>query len=366
MRHTNWLLAISALISVASCKPKYDEVLPKYGPVTEAVFASGSIEPKDAYTLTSMSDGFLVKSFVTENDIVKDGQVLFQLDNKQQNTQVAIAENNLNYAEQNVGSKSPQLLQIKAQVDAAAIKKANDSTTYQRYLRLVRTQSVAQQEVDNARLAYESSVSSYESAVANYRATLNKVNQDLANSRAQLQNVKLGYRFYELNAIGISKVYQIFKKQGDLVRKGEQVAQLGNPDSIVINLDIDEANIAKIQLGQKVLVELNTQKNKTYEAVVTKIYPHFNDNSQSYKVEARFTTPEGDLISGTQLQANIVTAIKDKALLIPRIYLMPDNKVLVKKGDAYDTAKLAVGIVSDEWVEVLSGISATTTIAKQK
>ncbi len=72
--------------------------MPKIAPVTEAVFASGSIEPKDAYTLTSLSDGFIVKSFVSENDLVHDGQLLFQLDNRQQRTQVKIAQTNEEYA----------------------------------------------------------------------------------------------------------------------------------------------------------------------------------------------------------------------------------------------------------------------------
>ena len=47
------LVALAVLCST-SCKPKYDEIMPKTAPVTEAVFASGSIDPKDAYMLTSI------------------------------------------------------------------------------------------------------------------------------------------------------------------------------------------------------------------------------------------------------------------------------------------------------------------------
>src|SRR3954471_9766868 len=94
-------LAMLLLLSATACKPKYIEVSPKVGPVTEAVFASGSIEPKDAYTLTSLSDGFIVKSYVTENNLVRDGQLLFELDNRQQHTQVQMALTNLAYAKIN-------------------------------------------------------------------------------------------------------------------------------------------------------------------------------------------------------------------------------------------------------------------------
>ena len=355
-----------AILSTTACKPKYDEFTPKTGPVTEAVFASGSIEPKDAYTVTSLSDGFIVRSYVVENDLVKDKQLLFQLDNRQQNTQVKIAQTNLAYAKISKNDNSPTLLQIKEQIDAAKVKLQTDSINLVRYQHLYTTNSVSKQDLDNAQLNYESSLSNYKATVASYNATQDKVTQDYINSQSMLQNAVAGNQYYNLLAIGPSKVYQIFKKQGDLVRKGDQVAQLGNPDSIVINLDLDEGSISKVQLGQQVLVELNTEKNKTYEAYVSKIYPHFNETSQSYKVEARFVKEMPGLISGTQLQANIITNKKENAMLIPHVYVINGDKVLVKKEKKMDTVTITTGIVSDEWIEVLSGLTANDIILKEK
>ncbi len=358
------LMVVAMALSITSCKPKMDEVSPKLAPVTEAVFASGSIEPKDAYTLTSISDGFIVKCLVTENDLVRDGQLLFQLDSRQQHTQVNIAETNVTYAKISASNSSPALRQIKAQIDAARIKMQTDSITLGRYEHLFTTNSVSKQDLDNARLNYQSSLSALQANIESYRVTENKVNQELNNSVSQLKNAEEGFKYYDLVAIGASKVYQIFKKQGDLVRKGDQVAQLGNPDSIVVNLDIDEGNISKVQLNQQVLVELNTEKNKTYEARISKIYPHFNETSQSYKVEARFLQEMPGLISGTQLQANIIVSKKDKALLIPHVYMVGTDKVVVKRNDKTDTVKVTTGIVSDEWIEVLTGLTTSDVLVK--
>lgn len=358
--------ALFALLTTAACKPKYDETSPKMAPVTEAVFASGIIEPKDAYMVTSLSDGFIMHSYVVENDIVKEGQELFRLDNRQQNTQVNIAATNEKFAQINAANGSPALLQIKAQIDAARAKLQTDSVNLSRYEHLYTTNSVSKQDLDNARLSYETSLSNYKATIANYKATENKVMQDLSVTRSQLQNAIAGNQYFDLVAAGPGKVYQIFKKDGDLVRRGDQVAQIGNPDSIVINLDVDESSISKVKLDQQVLVELNTEKNKTYDARVTKIYPHFNESSQSYKVEARFLKEMPGLISGTQLQANIITQKKDNAMLIPHVYVMPGNKVLVKKDNKIDTAVITTGITSDEWIEVLSGLTTSDKIAKLK
>jgi multidrug efflux pump subunit AcrA (membrane-fusion protein) len=213
MNRINTTLVLLVLLSVTACKPKYDETSPKIAPVTEAVFASGVIEPKDAYTVTSLSDGFIVRSYVAENDLVSDNQLLFRLDNRQQNTQVKIAETNMQFAKINTANNSPALLQIKAQVDAAKVKLQTDSINQLRYEHLYTTNSVSKQDLDNAMLNYQSSLSGYKAALANYSATEDKVNQDYTNSQSMLQNAEAGNQYYELRAIGPSKVYQIFKKQ---------------------------------------------------------------------------------------------------------------------------------------------------------
>jgi len=357
---------VCMLLLITSCKPKFDETNPKMAPVTEAVFASGSIEPKDAYMLNSFYDGYLAKANVTENDVVHAGEILFRLDNKQPQVQVEQAINNVGIAKTNVSGNSPALLQIKTQIDAARAKMQTDSVTLGRYEKLYATNSVSKQDYDNAKLNYESSLSSYRGAIENYRSTQLKVKQDYDNSISQLQTAEASNQYYELTAVADGRVYQIFKKQGDLVKKGEQVAQLGNKDSLVITLDIDEGTIKKISLGQQALIELNTQKNKTYEAHISKIYPHFDDKTQSYRVEAKFVQEVPGLIAGTQLQANIITAKKDNAMLIPRTYLIDNNKVLVSRNGKTDTATVVTGILSDEWVEVLQGLTTADKIMKQK
>jgi multidrug efflux pump subunit AcrA (membrane-fusion protein) len=358
--------ALALLLLAASCKPKYDEVSPKIAPITEAVFASGSIEPKDAYILTTLFDGYIEKRYVQENDNVKYGQLLFRLDSRQQNTQVAIALTNLQYARISASQNSGELSQIRAQVDASRVKAQTDSVNMARFARLYTTHSVSKKDVDDARVTYITSYNNYRANLANYRATADKLNQAVATTESQLENAQAGDQYYDLKAMADGKVYQVFKQQGDLVRKGDQVAKLGNPNSIVINMDVDENNIRKVKCGQQVLVELNTEKDKTYEAYVSKIYPHFDDKSQSYKVEARFVTLGAHLIPGTQLQANIITNKKDNALLIPHQYLVKDNKVLVKHGKNIDTATITTGITSYDWVEVLSGLTTNDKIAKLK
>jgi hypothetical protein len=65
----------------------------------------------------------------------------------------------------------------------------------------------------------------------------------------------------------------------------------------------------------------------------------------------------------TQLQANIVTDEKKNALIIPSNYLLNGDSVLMKEGKK---AAVQKGIVNNEWVEILSGLTENQTIVISK
>jgi hypothetical protein len=139
-----------------------------------------------------------------------------------------------------------------------------------------------------------------------------------------------------------------------LVRRGETLAEIGS-GHFIARLLVAEEDIVRIKPGQEVFIELNTQKNKSYKAGITKIYPAFDPKDQSFIAEAEFTEPVPEIKSGTQLQANIVIGEKQQALVIPSSYLLPDNYVIREGSD--EKVQVITGIKTAEWVEILSGLS---------
>lgn len=69
------------------------------------------------------------------------------------------------------------------------------------------------------------------------------------------------------------------------------------------------------------------------------------------------------MFSGTQLQANIKTANRKNALVIPTAYIVNDNTVLLKNGEE---RKITIGSQNEGWTEIISGISETDEIVKPK
>jgi multidrug resistance efflux pump len=65
---------------------------------------------------------------------------------------------------------------------------------------------------------------------------------------------------------------QINKTEGELIKRGEQVAEIGSGEFIAKLLIVEE-DINKIKVGQEVFIELNTDKNKSYKAYYLKFIP---------------------------------------------------------------------------------------------
>src|SRR5476649_1289803 len=153
------LYFILILSVLAGCTGR-NQVKPQRRDVVDAVFGSGHIENRDQYAVTANTDGYLKDAYVAEGDTVKQGEKLFRLTNDVQQTQVANALTNLQYAKSNVQPRSPQIEQLKTQIAQAKVKLSVDSLNYARYQRLVKTQAVSNSDFENVQLQYQASSSS--------------------------------------------------------------------------------------------------------------------------------------------------------------------------------------------------------------
>jgi multidrug efflux pump subunit AcrA (membrane-fusion protein) len=354
------------LTMLAGCSGKRTAgwVKPTVAPITEAVFATGHVEPLKFFTLTALNEGYLRQSLVQEGQQVQANQLLFVQDQQSNTIQEQAARENLAIARQNVSSQSPVLQQWEAQLQAAQEKLRLDQRQLERMQRLAATRSVAGIELEKARLTYENSQHSVESLQASLRSAQSSLQQALVSSQSQYQTARATNGYSRLVSPHPCKVYEIFKKEGELVRKGEAIATLGDAHRMQVILTIDESSIAKVRPGQRVLLELNTAKGQTLTGTISRIYPYFNEQLQSYRAEAVFDSQPSSLIAGTLLQANVLVNKKSKALLIPRASLNSENRVIRKTSNGQDTVSIRTGIVSTDWVEVLEGINPTDQVQK--
>jgi multidrug efflux pump subunit AcrA (membrane-fusion protein) len=354
MKYTYVIL--SSILLLASCSKSTDAAVhPLRKDITETVFASGVLDPDEKYNLTAQSDGYLLHVNFKEGDFVKTNQLLVVIDNKTNAANAQASAEQLKIASYNNSDKAPALRQLQANIDFATQKLKQDALQVQRYKALLESNSIAKLEYENVVLTAQNSEASLKALQQQYDALkLQAQQQEITQSAANTINWA-NTDFNKIKALAAGKILKRFKQTGDYVKKGDVIATIGNPNTIMAKLNVDENSIAKVHVGQKALVQLNVQKDKTYQGSVAEILPMFDESTQSFICKVVFDKPLDFAIAGTQLEANITTGSKKNALLIPRSYLGFGNKVRVKGKD--QMVEIKTGIISTEWVEVLDSLT---------
>lgn len=349
-------LGILAVALLPACGKKQQEAKVERRDITEFVFATGILEPEHQYNLTAQTEGYLIALDIEEGDLVEAGQTLAVIDNATNKISSGSAQELLTIARENAADNAPAMRQVEANIVAAQAKVQQDEIQAERYRKLLAAGSVSKLESENAELALRTS-----------RANLDALQQQLANLRRQANQAVVAQRAQTdvnqvsagnntVKAILSGKVYRRFKQLGDYVRRGEVIAVIGDAKQLHARLSVDEGNISKIRLGQSAQVRLNVDTDHNIAAKVSEIRPAYDEQTQSFFVEAQFTDSLHFLISGTQLEANIETGSRHNVLVIPRNYLGYNRVVRVKRDGEEVKQTVKTGFVSSEWVEVTEGL----------
>lgn len=357
IKHYSFLLI---LLVGFSCSQE-ETVIPEKVDIVDAVFASGQIVMEHEYQVTSSAEGYLVAANISEGDSVKNGMPLFQLSNEVEVEQLTNAQINYQDALRKLLPNSPEQAQLKLQIEQAQVQLDSDKSNYERYEKLVKSGAVSKVDFDRFQLQYESSKRQIEIHEESLSNLIEQSELQLKNAEMQLNIKQKAVKDFYLSSAISGVVLQLFKEQGELVRRGETLAKVGGGKPLA-KLFIAEEDINRIALGQKVAVALNTDPNNYEMATIYKIYPSFDEQSQSFICEAKFDKSI-QLFANTQLQANIIIGKKQQTLAIPSEYLLEGDSVLTKGGGQIP---VNVGIRNNEWVEVVSGISERDEIKKQK
>lgn len=346
-----WLPVAATLIQACNGEKTVNPVEKK---LVEAVYASGKLIPANDYKIYALVDGTVTQRPVTEGDSISIGQLLFTIDNTTQQAQTATAGTAFSLAKENYGDNSPVLLDLKAQLASLQIKLADDSLNFVRQKLLLAQKSTTQVEYDKAKLRFETSHNDLRAATDRYAKTRNQLKLDYENAKNQLSINNQLSNYYDIKSSINGLVYELYKKPGEVVRRYEPVAAVGNKGSFYMQLWVDEQDIGKIQLGQEVAVSMDLYKGQTFKAKITKVYPVLNEQNQSIRVDAEFINAPLGLIANAIVEANIIVGQKDKVLTLPKQYITGDS-VKLKGQDKY--VHIKKGLESTDEVEITEGLT---------
>jgi len=296
---------------------------------------------------------------VKEGDVVKKGDPLIVLVNEASKLNVENAKLAADYAD--VNSNRDRLNELNINIDLARSKMSNDSLLAVRQQSLWSQQIGTRVELEQRELAYKNSKTAFEASVLRYNDLKKQLNFSSLQSHKNFEISNTLARDYTIKSEVNGRVYSILKEQGEIVSPQSPVAIIGDAGNFILELQVDEFDIAKIRIGQKIMVTMDSYKGQVFEAGIQKIDPIMNDRSRSFTIEAAFVSKPPTLYPNLTAEANIIIQTKEKALTIPRGFLAEDDYVINENNQK---KKVVTGLKDYQKVEILSGITSKDVILK--
>jgi HlyD family secretion protein len=353
-----FLFSICFILST-SCKHANEKTSPIVQSISESVYASGIVKSKNQYQVYSTVNGLIQEILVSEGDVVKKGDPIMKLLNEPSKLNAINAKLSADYADLKVNAD--KLSDAKANAELAQSKMKNDSLLFERQRNLWSQGVGSKVDFEQRELAYKSSTTNYQSAHIRYDELKRQI--EFASNQAKT-NLKISTTLagdYVIKSDMDGMVYKILKEKGEFANTLNPLAIVGDANEFLIEMKIDEYDISRIRKNQKVLFTMDSYKGNVFEAKIDKIEPLMNEQSRSFTVDAIFVTKPPVLYPNLSLEANIVIQSKEKALTIPRSYLVGDSMVMLHNREM---KKVSVGLKDYNRVEIESGLTSNDIIYK--
>ncbi len=310
-----WFLAIILIVGIAggfwwfNGPIAISTIKPIRGPAIEAIYASGTVEPSVMLPIAPRVAGRLIELNVDEGDAVRKNQELAQFDDSDLSSTV----NEL----------------------AARARFARDQ--FQRTERLVNHGFIADVELKRSRA-------------------------DLDAAEAALKRAKTQKNFMALTAPANGLIIRRDGEIGQYIPAGQAIFYLSCCSPLRVTADVDEEDILRVFVNQKVLLRTDALPNKIIEGEVNEITPKGDPITRSYRVRIKLKEPEL-LKIGMTMDANLIIAERKDALLIPTSVIY-ENSVWVLKYGKLHQQKIKPGATGNGHTEVLEGITTDMSIVE--
>lgn len=354
-----YIIPTLVLFIFTSCSKKEQSTHPVEEKITESVYATGIIKSKNQYQVYSTSNALIKAIYVDEGDIVKKGDVICSLSNEKALLNAESARIAGEYA--SIKSNKDILTQIKLDIETAKAKMENDASLLKKQQQLWDEGIGTENELQLKKLNFTNSNNNYTVLKLKYNQVEKQLNLQAQQSQTSIELANSTSKDYLVKSEFNGKVYALYKKSGEMASTQSPIALIGASNLFIIEMQVDEYDITRIQVGQKIKVIMDSYKGQLFDATIIKVNPMMNLQTKSFTIEASFDKPPTMLFPNLTIEANIIVHVKEHAITIPRDYLIDNTFLLLKNKEK---RKVTIGLMDYQKVEILKGITTKDEIVK--
>lgn len=267
------------------------------GELTVTVTATGSVQPTHQVQVSSELSGTLSTVDVDYNDRVTKGQVLARLDTTKLAAQVATSRAQLAAARARVQQAEATGREAKAGLDRQATLADRGITT--------------QSDMAGFEAAHERA----EAAVAIAQADLTLAEANLSLVEADLEKAELRS---PIDGIVLDRAAEAGQTVASSLSAPVLFTLAGDLRQMQLLVDIDEADIGRVALGQAALFSVDAYDTQSFPATITQVRfaPETTNDVVTYKAVLAVENPDGLLRPGMTATATITVAEVTDALIV--------------------------------------------------
>jgi HlyD family secretion protein len=361
--------------------------------INETVSASGKIKPHVEVKISPEVSGEVVELPIKEGDVVKKGQLLCKIRPDILKSELDRAVASYNTQRASIGNSKQMLKQAQATFD-------NQASIYKRDKALYENKVITTAEFEAAQASYQGAEAALEAAKQNVIGSTYGLAQSSASVKEAGDNLVKTTIYSPVDGV----VSKLSIQKGERVLgtqqfAGTEIMTISDLSQLDVNVDVNENDINRIQLGDSSKIEVDAFLGKDFTGVVTEIGSSANvvgtnaDQVTNFTVKVRISSQSyKDLLVKTAANPSpfrpgltatvdintsqakslsvpiqsVTTRDEKKAAINPQKQDNNDNKpkiiapvkeyVFVYKAGKVKQVQVTTGIQDDTYIQILSGL----------
>lgn len=333
------------------------------GPVIQAVYATGTIQPVREYPIRSNTAGIIEAVHVDKGSAVtRDQSLAVVLDPA---LRFAAEKAHAELVEK-TGRVAPALAEYDARITAMQARLEIAQREESRLRKLVESGSTSTTDLDRSTDAVKSLWSELESLKSQRNLRALELDREVAVAKSAAGTAQWNLQQQTLKSpIDGGTVLDRPLSPGTRVAVNDVVMRVADvtPANLVMRAAVDEEDITRVKLGQRVIVTLYAFDDAHFEGKVSQIYPEADPSRRTFEVDVAMgdDARKKELQSGMTGEIAFVIATKDEVRVLPSQALQ-DGAVYVLRNGKIERIEPKIGIRAVDRIEVIDGIPDDATV----
>jgi len=354
---------------------------------------TADIIPIRQAAIFSKVSGYIRKIYVERGDLVKEGQLLVEIDDlelkasaEQARAAQGSAEAGLEVARSTLEGQKANLESQRANLAKARAVAANDTRQAERMKTLFEKGMVAAVEWDNARTNADSSKASTEAAEAQLRLaevqiTTQQSQVHLAQAQVETYRAALSLAQTNLSNTRLLAPFPGYIAQRNLDQGAAVSAQSSGTtntsvgillvqdiSSVKVQIEVPERDIARVSVGAPVRVTADPYKGEVFAGSIARVVHSLDPRSRTMGIEVEIPNPHAQLKPGMFARVEAVVEMRTAVLTVPletlRVGEGPPIVMLVRN-NAVEAVQVQLGAADQKGIEIVKGVGDRDQVVLQ-